>query len=267
MGNFFKWLFEHTGWLYTKICENNLFFIDYWTFPHLWSGLVVFFLLAALGWKRKFLWLFVFITLYEVVEILLEIFALHIFKPEIIKDKLTDIFTGAIGGLIAWVILRWKPKQENPNWFVRNTPALFSSGTLSFLWVGSYQYKYNIEWMNFPGLNLWAFLLWMSGGFIFLKIYLYLRRTAGRKYRGMLLAWLIYFLLLLVIEFVGYQILQIRETSIHVKQPLVFGLIHGSAGLHIYYLIFPFLIILFHETQLKVIAKARLNMSDPSGKG
>ncbi len=263
MDGFFRWLFAHTGWLYVKIYENDFFFIDYWTFPHLWSGLIVFVLLAALGWRRQFFWLIFFITMYEVVEILLEIFALHIFKPEILKDKLTDVMTGLLGGVIAWAILRWTARVERSSWLTCNTPILFSSGTLSFLWVGSYQYRYNIEWMNFAGLNLWAFLLWMAGGFIFLKIYISLKSRSRQKYIAVFLSWIIYFILLLVIEFAGYHLLQIRETSIHHKRPLLLGLIHGSPGLHLYYLLFPFIIILFYEYLLKIIARAQRNILPP----
>jgi hypothetical protein len=267
MDNFFSWLFAHTGWLYVRIYENYFFFIDYWTFPHIWSGVVVFFLLAALGWHRKFFWLILFITLYEVAEILLEIFALHIFRPEILKDKLTDILTGAGGGVIAWALLRWIPERIWSGRIGKNSAILFTSGTLSFVWAGSYQYQYNIGWMNFPGLNLWAFLLWFAGGFIFLRIYLFLQRIARKPYQSILFSWLIYFTLLLLIELVGYRILLIRETSIREKNALLFGLIHGSTALHLYYLFYPFLSILFYETLLRVTTRARWNwISSGSGK-
>jgi len=259
MDDLFRWLFAHTGWLYVKICENNFFFIDYWTFPHIWSGLVVFYLLTALDWRRKFAWLLFFITLYEVIEILLEIFALHIFKPEILKDKLTDVLTGLLGALIAFLILKYAPSRGKQNCITRNIPALFISGTLAFLWAGSYQYRYNMEWMNFPGLNLWAFLLWTAGGFIFLRIWFLVNARIRKKFISVIVSWMIYITILLILEFLGYRMLHIRETSTHLKNPLIFGLVHGSPGLHIYYLIFPFIIIFAYDAMVWVIEQAGIN--------
>jgi len=264
MDGFFSCLLKQTGWLYTKIFENNFFFIDYWTFPHIWSGLVIFFILAALGTKHKIFWLVFLLSSYEIIEILLEIFAMHIFKPEVLKDKLTDIITGVLGGLLGFVILKWMPLKEKPDWITKNSLLLFSSITLSFLWVGNYQYQYNILWMNLPGLNLWAFTIWMAGGYIFLNIYLFMKKSTGKIHFQIMLSWLIYFFLLILIEFFGYHFLKIRETSLHEKRPLLFGLIHGNLTLHLYYIFFPFIIILFYETTLIIVKKARLNMLDPS---
>lgn len=262
MDGFFSCLYKQTAWLYTKLFENTLFFIDYWTFPHIWSGLVIFFILAALGTKHKIFWLVFFLTAYEIVEILLEIFALHIFSPEILKDKLTDVIAGVLGGLAGYAIIKWIPRHEKPGWLARIAPIIFSSITLSFLWVGNYQYRYNFTWMNLPGLNLWAFAIWLIAGVIVLTSYLLVIKSTGKIYLQIILPWLIYFFLLIVIEFFGYHILKIRETSLHEKKPLIFGLIHGSLILHLYYVFFPFIIILFYETTLNIISKARLKMSD-----
>lgn len=264
MDEFYSYFLKQTGWLYLKIFENKLFFIDYWTLPHLWSGLVIFTILTALGTKHKAFWFIFLLTSYELLEVFLEIFALNIFNPETIKDKLTDIIIGVIGGVAGYNILRWVSQKTKYPWLRRTTPILFSSVTLSFLWVGNYQYHYNIAWLNIPGLNLWAFGIWLAGGFIVLYSYLLMKKTISILSLQVIFSWLIYFCLLILIEFFGYHLLHIREASPHEKNPLIFGLIHGSRSLHVYYIIFPFIIILFYETTIKIVDKARRKFSAAS---
>ena len=279
MDRLFHGFLQQTDWLYTKVYENNFFFIDYWTFPHLWSGLVVFYLLAAAGKKHKVFWLIFLITLYEIGEILLEIIALNIFKPETLKDKLSDVVVGISGGLIAYAILKWGSRnersepstkneginfsslaRENSDVRTRNTAIIFSSLTLAFLWAGNFHYNCNITWMNLPGLNLWACAIWLAAGCVFLGAYLFVKKNFSRMYLQLILVLLIYFVLLIMIELLGYYIF--RGAGIHDKNRLASGLMHTRLSLYIYYAVFPLLIILLYDLTLGKIRKARLRMTE-----
>ena len=123
---------------------------------------------------------------------------------------------------------------------------VFSSGFLSFLWVLNYQYKYNVAVFNTPLINIWAFSLWILTGFLFLEIYSFIRKKVGMLYLQFIFSWLVYFTGLLVFEYAGYYILDIRECSAR-GGALIFGLIHGSKLMHTYYMLFPALIIAIYH--------------------
>jgi len=246
------------GWLYTKIFENSLFFFDYWSFIHLWSGLVIFMLLAAFKFKRKWLWLFSSLFLYELLEIAFLFFALNIFKPETFKDQVTDIIIGLIGGWISYQLISIKSGKTFLAMISQKFQIILSSFTFAFIWVGSYQYQYNISYFNTPGLNLWAFFLWLLGGYYIIELYLFIKKRVENKTNQLIFLWLTYIISLLILEFIGYYCLHIAEISFSYDNSLIFGLIHGSFWLHVYYLISPFLIIAFYEILTWISASAQV---------
>jgi len=248
MGDFIISFREHTDWLYTMIYENRFFFFDYWSLVHLWSGLIIFILLAAIKLKRKWLILFVLLLLYELAEIAFLYIALDIFKPETFKDQITDIVVGLIGGWIGCQVIKKKFERTYIATGFQKFLIFFSSFTLAFLWVGNYHYHYNVTSLNTPGINLWAFFLWCVGGYIIIELYLTIKRRVNNKIGQLIILWLIYFVSLLVIEFIGYYCVEIQERSISYDNPLIFGLIHGSFWLHLYYMTSPFLLVAFYET-------------------
>lgn len=131
---------------------------------------------------------------------------------------------------------------------------LLASCILSFLWVSNYQYHYNIEIFNSRIINICAFSLWILSGYT----YLYLHDKIKNKipdYRLQITAsWVVYFTGLLVVEYTGYNILGIHENSAR-GGALIFGLIHGNTFLHIYYMLFPALILVVYQLTLMVPAK------------
>jgi hypothetical protein len=110
----------------------------------------------------------------------------------------------------------------------------FVSILMAFCWVSSYRYKYNIPFFNSPLLNWWAFLLWSIGLFITLRTYQWFKLTIKLFWVRILVLWISYFITLLVIEYLGYHVFIIRETTS--EKPLCFGLIHGTPIMKIYYL-------------------------------
>ena len=102
------WIKQHTGWLYVKIYENQFFFFDLWSFAHLCSGFVVFILLLMLGYRRPWIWLAIYLSIYEGVEMAMLYLSLHIFQPETIKDQVTDVLVGMFGGLLSYLFVNQK---------------------------------------------------------------------------------------------------------------------------------------------------------------
>ena len=259
-GAFRQWAIEHTAFLYTMIYEKGFVFFDFWSIAHFWSGMIVFLILAALGWKRKWFWLVFFILLYEILEVSFIYFALNIFKPERYNDLVMDVFVGVSGALLCNALLLLKSNAKK----VESLPAwslmLFSSLTLAFIWVGNYQYKYNYEIFNTKGLNIGAFGLWSIGGFVYLLFYHATVRKENRFLLRLFLAWVVYFVFLLVLEYTGYYTMQWREISTPGARPLVLGLIHGNWALHLYYIIFPFLAIALYEILSYLVFRALNNL-------
>jgi hypothetical protein len=233
--------YENTSWLYTILFQSLFFFIDYWSFVHFWCGIMLFLLAASKGVKQAILKITVLLILYEVIELLFLWFALHIFRPETITDQLTDILIGLIGAYTAMLFIKLKHSKQK-SILINLIPIVFTSLTVAFLWVGNYHYTYNYKYLNNTGLNLWAFFWWSISGCFFLETYLFLKSKIKKTFYVLLTNWLLYFILLLIIEFIGYYILQIREVGLTHKTALIWGLIHGNTTMHVYYLIFPFLL-------------------------
>jgi hypothetical protein len=261
----FQWLKNiycvHTEFLYTPILEKGFFYFDFWSLVHIWSGMILYLLLAAYNVKRRWLWLISIIILYEIIEVLFVYFALHIFKPERYNDLLLDIILGIIAALLCDRILSVRNKKKNivhlPQWSL----MLFSSVTYAFVWVGNYGYKYTYAIFNTKGLNIGAFGLWVAGGFIFMLFYYLIKNKEDKLTRRLILSWIVYFSFLLVTEYNGYYLMQWREISLPDSKPLILGLIHGNWVLHCYYLFFPFLIIPFFELLSYCVYKAQINLT------
>lgn len=266
MGGFYHWFYLHTNWLYAKIFENELFFFDYWSLVHFWSGLVIFMLIVAFKFNRKWLWLIGLLLTYELLEIGFLFFALHIFKPETLKDQVTDLLVGSLGGWVSYQLISLTSDKAFSYKFLQKFPLVFSSSTLAFVWVGNYQYQYNISFLNTPGLNLWAFFLWWIGGYYILEVYLVLKKNINNKYNQLIYLWILYFIVILIVEFIGYAGLHISEIGNVNNTSLIFGLIHGNFWLHLYYMFAPFLMIGFYETFIMFSIRAQEAAIQPEKK-
>lgn len=255
------WVLNNTKWLYTRIFENPIFFIDYWSFAHLWSGVVIFAILQILKVRRIWIVLFLLLFSYEVAEISFRYFALNVFLPETIKDQFTDMAVGMLGGSLAKYFFNkiGNSKGKIKNRFsIQNISAFFTAATISFIWVGNYQYKYNIEFLNTEGLNIWAFLLWFTSIFLIVKLFFLVKKFVNNFWITLFSTWLIYFIGMLIVEFVGHYVIGIREISKANSQTLVFNLVHGTKALFVFYLSVPFLSMSFHYVTIKTFSEAIL---------
>jgi hypothetical protein len=230
-------------WLYVKIFENPIFFFDFWSLVHFWSGGILITIILAKGYRNKWSILFSLLLFYEIVEISMLYVSLNVFLPETIKDQFTDIFVGVSGGYLfdKWLNFYSTNKKQfadffqNPNTHI----ALFTAITIAFDWVGFYRYKYNVPMLNSPGLNYTAFLLWSTGIFSVLIVYNRLSVKYNKLY-SMALLWMIYFAALCIFEFTLYHVFGFKESGAHDHKPLMFNIIHGTNVLHLFYMLCPF---------------------------
>ena len=235
-------IIKNSDWLYVKLFENPIFFFDFWSFAHFWSGGVLITIISKTKFKRKWIILFSLLLLYEIIEILLPYLALNVFLPETIKDQFTDIFVGMAGGYVVdkWLNFYSSSKKQYTGFFQnpKTHIALFSALTIAFIWVGFYKYEYNAPILNSPGLNYTAFSLWSAALFVMLCLY-NLISVRFKKTYSVALLWIIYFTGLCIFEFTFYHIFGIKESGKHDHKPLIFDIIHGSTVLHIFYLSVP----------------------------
>jgi len=232
-----EWVLHHTQWLYTMLYVHPLFFLDYWSIAHLWSGCVIYLLLRAVGVRRPWRLLLVGLLGYEVVEITLRYVALHVFLPETITDQVTDIVIGSVGAFAAAEWLR-RPREHD------HVAATLTAATIAFGWVGSYQYRYNLEFLNSPGINGWAFVCWVGTVLAILRWYRWAEVRWAAPGMALATTWVFGVLgLMLPIEFLGYTLLGIHEVGHPAAQPLLLDLVHGTSTLFTFYLTAPITIV------------------------
>lgn len=261
MKEFVLGIYHNTEWLYTKLIELKLFFIDLWSFEHFYSGILI--SVVLISWAKKNRWIILFSILfsYEIFEILIRYFALHIFLPETIKDQFTDIILGLLGGLFVELNLvsLVNRDQEKKKIYIENIVALLISVQISFWWVGSSKYEYNYSFLNSAGINFAAFFAWSTGLFIVYKIYSSLNRIITNNILSFGLHYLIYLFLLFTFELLTYNVLGIKEISNKEKTPLIFNLIHGTTALHVAYFLLPAINCYLINLFIKVSNKAQRN--------
>jgi len=235
---------KNGDWLYVKIFENPIFFFDFWSLVHFWSGGILLTIISIKGYRNKWSILFSLLLFYEIVEISMLYFSLNVFLPETIKDQFTDIFVGMSGGYLFDKWLNFYSNDKEPfSSFFQNPDthiALFAAITIAFDWVGFYRYKYNVPLFNSPGLNYTAFSLWSMGIFSILVIYNRLSVRYPKAY-SIALLWVVYFVTLCIFEFTLYHIFGFKESGEHAHRPLFFNIIHGTIFLHLFYMLSPFL--------------------------
>lgn len=257
MKEFVLWIRHNTDWLYYKIFETNFFFIDFWSFAHFSSGLLLFLILSYFNFKNKFIIILTILFFYELIEILIVFFTLNIFKPESIKDQFTDLYIGLLGAYISKFIFNKIKNYEpiNKKNLIRTFSIVFASIQISFWWVGSYGYTYNYNYLNSSGLNYFAFFGWCMFLIIIGFFFYYFNEKFNNVIKSIIITYLIYFIILFLIEYIAFYILGIKESSPKDKLPLIFGLIHGTLFLHIVYLLNPLFLLL----GVKVFSKLLIN--------
>ena len=228
-----------TAPLYTVIAKTDYFFIDYWSFVHFINGLLIVFFLRRARSRHTFSILLAILLGWEIIEISFIYLSIAVFDPETLPDQVTDIVIGLLGGLCGWYLPMLKEKTSSSVKALLLPPAtsmeLGIACSMSCLWVGSYGYHYNVDFFNSPVINWLAFTLWSIGLVLTLRVYKMLGNILTPPWQRILGTWSVYFAGLLVVEYCGYYVFEIRQVTN--ERPLMFGLIHGTATLKFYYLV------------------------------
>lgn len=248
------WITDSTAYLYVVVYRNDFLFIDYWSFIHLISGFHIVVLAYYKRYSRPFTFLLTILLSWELIEIAFIFVATQVFRPETLPDQLTDIVVGVGGGLLGQRC--WQYKRKRLRTVRRRNPMLLTdlsiSCAISFFWVASYGYTYNLSFLNSPVVNWWAFALWSSGLFACLCVSRMLDYYIAEHFLVKIaLIWILYFSGILIIEYLGYYVLHIRQVTS--DGPLLFGLIHGTVILKVYYVIAGICAVVTSKTLGKVL--------------
>ncbi len=227
-------IIDKTSWLYTRLYENPLFFFDLWSLVHLWIGFVLFFLIKSIRIRKTFLYLFLILLAYGIIEFTIVSFRVGVFQSENIKGQISDIIVGILGGLIGLIFYTYLKRKPNHIRFQYLLIAFLSGVTYSFLWVGIYQYQYNMSFFNTPGINFGAFLFWLAGSWGTIEFFRLFKKR--KLWVRILITWTAYIFGLFMFEYIAYEQVEIHEISRNGENPLIFGLIHGTWYLHLVYL-------------------------------
>lgn len=252
------WFYNNFDWLYTKIHENPLFFIDYWSLTHLWVGFIVFVLLLIIISKKQLKFLFLILVVYEIFEIVLRLILFKIIEPETFKDQITDIAIGMLGGLLAIYLIRMAVHlgREKCEQYIQTFTIIFASLTISFLWVGFYGYKYSADYLNTPGLNLTTFLIWSFGIIYIIYVSRLVYNKTKKKILSLFIIYLMYLPTLFLFEYFNYHILKVHEISTPERKALIFDIVHGTTSLHVFYLSVPIISIIIYYLFVSIFRDA-----------
>ena len=232
---------EDTAWLYSPLLETQFFMLDLWSFVHFWSGMMIFAGFIALNNKKTWMWTAIVLVMYELLEVGIVLSAFRIFQPEKIFDSLSDIIVGMAGALLMFSILKASKKAKTKYLTYLWIPLVVASATLSFIWVGTYGYRYNVDTCNFQGLNYYTFVCWFLSGIGIIGFYEIIRGMYNKTYfAAQLITWCVYIPILFAIEYIAFNWVEIYESSPNTK-PLIFDIIHGTPLLHTFYLSSPLL--------------------------
>lgn len=264
MRELIKQFLDSTGWLYTKIYENPLFFIDYWSLNHIWAGCIISLILITSKVKNKLLLFLLILCGWELFEILFLKISFNIFHIETLKDQFTDIVIGLLSGYLTLIITKNKGIFKRFKFInFESVTAVFSAISIAFLWVGFYHYHYSRAEFNSPGINYWAFILWFFGYLTMFRYYVFLEKKIIKLIPRIIIYWLSYFAVLFIIEYIGRYVIEIKEVSNPANTPLIFGLVYGSPTLHFFYSIAPIISISVFLPIRKLMSQAAKIESHP----
>jgi len=235
LSNLYYLINKYTSFLYTVIYGNDYFFVDIWSFIHVISGLFIMYFCDRRRYHGPFMILLAVLVSWEVVEISFIYFSVGIFRAETIPDQYTDIIVGVIGGYLSRLSVVLRDKLDKFRMLVPEPDEIFISCAMSLLWVGFYGYRYNMPLLNSPGVNWLAFILWSLGLIIMLRVYGLYNIMIRERWLRFSAIWATYLIGLFAIEYIGYRVLDIR--LITSEKPLIFGLIHGTIFLKVYYML------------------------------
>lgn len=201
---------ENSVWLHHVLIEYKLIYWDLWSVVHFWCGALVFACLSAVNCKKRWKWLLIILTGFEVLEATVFIGVLKLFMPEKIPDVFMDIFVGIAGGYLAYYVFERANLHEKPK---RVIVAIISSAIIAFFWTGYHGYQLNIEFGNFTALNLIAFVFWWFVGLAIIIMCRYFYEKFNNLFYAILTVFILVSILFIPINYLISDVLYIRELS------------------------------------------------------
>lgn len=131
---------------------------------------------------------------------------------------------------------------------------------ISLVWVANYRYQYNVPALNSPYFNLSTLSIW---GTCLSCTAVFNRMLCRREWHWLPrygLVWMAYMTGLVILEFIGYHVLAIKEVSKGVfHSPMMFDLVHGPIEMKAFYLMAGVLVAGLDQTFRRVaqIRRAR----------
>lgn len=250
---------QFTVWLHTPLCEYGWFYLDLWSIPHFWSGMIIFAGLSALKWKKRWNWLIFFLLAFEVVEAVIFISIMKMFRPEKLPDTFTDIILGVAGGYLVYLLYeKWKLSYRYSRLFL----FLLTSCTVSFLWTGNYGYIFTDPKLNTPGINWWVLLCWVLVGMLMLYFYEQRRMTGNNNFRALAITWIAYLLPMLILTNIAdaTKLLAAGEVM-QVKHKYIIGFFPGDATKALFYLLAPLFFIYLYRVLLSLFKRYTSKLS------
>ncbi len=138
-----------------------------------------------LNYRSAWLWLTFYLTAYEIFEVALLFFSLKIFLPETIKDQVTDILVGLIGGGLCYLLLIAKREMRTELYSRISPEAIFTSLTLAFLWIGNAKFFIISPYSDGIFSDPW-FIIFSIGGYVFLQTFSRMKKKISYRYKGIL---------------------------------------------------------------------------------
>lgn len=233
-----------------------------WTAGFLWAGFFCFLLLRSLKKNRPFFLWTVLLLIFQLFRLIIQILITGLNEAIQPVDFVIEFAAGLAGSSVAILFLAVAKREKTPDRRnLQRVLTLLASTTYSFFWVGSYDYHYNAEILNTGSVNLFTFILWTIGGFTTIHVY---RKFAGKPFvQRISMIWILYLIILFIVEYIGYSLFGVHENSKINSKPLLFGLIHGTPVLHLFYLISPFitipLYILYKEITVRCLSSEKID--------
>lgn len=232
---------DYNKWLTHILFEYKWFYYDYWSIVHLGAGAVAFGVVTAMNVKKRWKTTLLILAVFEVVEATIFIALLKIFQPEKIVDVFNDILVGLFGAFLVYSFFKYRFTRKYSTWFSIIFPVFF----ISFLWVCSYDFKYNPHFFNEFGMNKWAFIAWSFIGISTTYIYRKFRKKGVLV--SFILGYAVYFVMLLLFEYITYQFTIIQEIRATTSMPFFYKILQGNKMIHLFHLIAPFFFIGLHS--------------------
>ena len=239
MLEFKEWFLESTEWLYTIIWQTDFFFFDFWSFPHFWSGCFLLLIFTAKNFRRKWALILSILFAYEAFEIIIKYFVFNIFKPETFPDQITDFVVGISGSISAYYLIVFTVnifQNRAKNQIEIFITAFITAQTISFLWVGFYDYTNGFAPNIFEHFNYVTYGVMFFINFAILNIYWFTQLKFKNELTVIVFTNSLSVVLIILIEIISHNVFLINLITDVNNSPLIFGLLKGDTALKIFYL-------------------------------